>query len=64
MSSKDKDKYYDPAERAREKAASREADERALASGEKTREQLRKENGSFAFPRAIIRFDLLRGKRY
>jgi hypothetical protein len=32
-------------ERAKEKQASRDADEQALASGEKTREQLRQENG-------------------
>jgi hypothetical protein len=42
-------------ERGREKAASREIDARALASGEKSREQLRVENGAFAFPRARIR---------
>lgn len=34
----------DPVERAREKQASREADARALASGQKTREQLWSEN--------------------
>ena len=37
------------AERAREKQISREEDARALASGEKSREQLRRENGHFAF---------------
>ena len=36
---------FDPKERAREKQRSREDDARALASGEKTREQLREENG-------------------
>ena len=36
---------FAPKERAREKQRSREDDARALASGEKTREQLRKENG-------------------
>ena len=35
----------EPKERAREKQSSREDDARALASGEKTREQLREENG-------------------
>ncbi len=40
---------YDPAERAKEKQASRDRDEAALASGEKTREQLRRENGHFSF---------------
>lgn len=47
---------FNPAQRAREKQASRDADARALASGEKTVEQLRAENASFAFPRARIRF--------
>jgi len=36
---------FDPEERAREKQRSRDEDARALASGEKTREPLRKENG-------------------
>jgi len=40
---------FDPKERAREKQRSREEDARALASGEKSREQLRRENGHFAF---------------
>lgn len=53
---------YSPAERAREKAASREEDVRALASGEKSREQLSAENGAFAFPRDRIRLDLSRVK--
>jgi hypothetical protein len=39
---------YDPAERAAAKQASRDADEQALESGEKTREQLRRENGHFS----------------
>jgi hypothetical protein len=39
----------DPQERAREKQRSRDADARALASGEKTRDELRRENGHFAF---------------
>ena len=53
---------YNPAERAREKAASREADERALASGAKSRQQLSRENGAFAFPPERIRLDLSRAK--
>lgn len=53
---------YSPAERAREKAVSREADARALASGEKSREQLRVENGAFAFPPERIRLDFSRAK--
>ncbi len=44
----------DVAERAREKQRSRDEDARALASGEKTREQLRRENGVFAFPHVRI----------
>ncbi|HVK83605.1 MAG TPA: hypothetical protein VM513_05830 [Kofleriaceae bacterium] len=47
----------DPAARAREKAASREEDARALASGEKSRKQLQAENACFAFPRDRIRID-------
>ena len=35
---------YDPAERAREKQASRDQDEADLASGRKTEELLRREN--------------------
>lgn len=46
---------FDPAERAREKQASRDEDARALASGEKTVEQLRRENSAFAFPRDRVR---------
>lgn len=38
---------FDPKDRVREKQASREEDERALASGEKTREDLKRENGIF-----------------
>jgi len=44
-------------DRALEKQRSREADERALASGEKSAEQLQKENGAFSFPKARIIFD-------
>ncbi|MDB5216737.1 MAG: hypothetical protein JWO86_4664 [Myxococcaceae bacterium] len=36
-------------ERVREKQRSREDDARALASGEKSREELQHENGHFAF---------------
>lgn len=46
---------FDPAERAREKQASRDEDARALASGEVSREQLKHENGAFAFPRERLR---------
>lgn len=52
----------DVAERAREKAASREVDARALASGEKSREQLRAENSAFGFPRERVRVDFARVK--
>jgi len=46
----------DDAKRAREKQISRDDDARALASGEKSREQLRRENGHFAF--ASVRMSL------
>lgn len=36
--------FYDPSERAREKQASRDDDDHAVACGEKSREQLWKEN--------------------
>ena len=39
---------YDPAERAREKQASRDEDARRLAAGEVTREELARENSPFA----------------
>ena len=39
---------FDPAERRREKEISRESDERALASGEKSPRDLQRENGHFA----------------
>jgi len=52
----------DVAERACEKAASREMDARALASGQKSREQLRVENGAFGFPRERVRVDFARVK--
>jgi hypothetical protein len=45
---------FDPKERAREKQRSRDEDARALASGEKSREQLRRENGHFVFPNVRI----------
>jgi len=48
--------FFDPNERAREKAASRQDDARAIAAGEKSVEQVRRENASFAFPNARLRF--------
>ncbi len=39
--------FYDPEGRAREKQRSRDDDARALANGEKTSEQLRRENSLF-----------------
>lgn len=48
---------FDPRERAREKQASRDSDARDLASGAKSREQLRRENGVFALPDAQIVWD-------
>jgi len=44
----------DPEERAREKQRSREDDARALASGEKSPEELQRENGHFVFPKVRV----------
>lgn len=41
--------------RAEEKAASRARDAADLASGRKTRADLARENGAFAFPRELVR---------
>jgi hypothetical protein len=41
----------------RAKQESRDADEDALASGKKGREELRRENGLFVFPRATINYE-------
>lgn len=49
-------KYFKPVERAAEKATSRAEDARAIAAGEKTVEQVRRENASFAFPGVQLRF--------
>lgn len=49
--------HLNVAERIREKAASREVDARALASGEKSRQELRAENSAFGFPRGRVRVD-------
>lgn len=46
--------HLDPAERAREKQRSREDDAHALASGAKSRAQLRRENGVFVFPKVRV----------
>ncbi|HEX2568427.1 MAG TPA: hypothetical protein VH877_02635 [Polyangia bacterium] len=46
--------FYNPKKRAEEKQRSRERDERALASGEKSAEQLRRENGRIALLRVRI----------
>ncbi|CAN5917668.1 hypothetical protein BH11MYX2_BH11MYX2_04530 [soil metagenome] len=45
------------AERLREKAASREADAHAVASGQKSYVDLEKENAAFAFPPGRVRID-------
>lgn len=47
---------FDPSDRAREKQHSREADARAIASGEKSVEQVRRENGIFVFQRVHVDF--------
>ncbi len=51
-------KVFNAAERSREKASSRIGDERAIATGEKSPEQVRRENASFAFADARIRFPI------
>jgi hypothetical protein len=51
------DKVFDPRARAEEKQHSREDDRLALERGEKTLEELRRENGSFAFPHVRIDLD-------
>jgi hypothetical protein len=51
MSSKDS---VDPKARAREKQLSREADARALASGEKSPAELSRENAHFVFKKVRI----------
>jgi hypothetical protein len=45
--------YYDPAERQREKDRAREQDDRALRSGEVSRDELRLRNG-FLAPLQIV----------
>ena len=47
-------KFYDPAERGREKEASRAEDTRAHESGEKSAEQLLRENMALAFGEVMI----------
>jgi hypothetical protein len=47
----------DPAARAREKAASRAEDARALAAREKSHQDLEIENAAFAFPPERVRID-------
>lgn len=51
-----KPKLFDPSARAREKAASRHEDARAIAGGEKSVEQVRRENVAFAFKNVKLRF--------
>jgi len=47
-------------DRPAEKLLARHRDEEALARGEKSAEELRRENGHFGFPpdRVVIRYDL------
>jgi hypothetical protein len=52
-----KKQVLDTTARAKEKQLSREADERAIASGEKSQNQIRRENGFFAFPKVRIHID-------
>jgi hypothetical protein len=47
---------YMPKRRIEEKQRSRKADERAVASGARSAEQLRRDNGRFAFPHVRVNF--------
>lgn len=49
-------KVFSPDELAREKSDLRAQDGRAIAAGEKSAEQVKRENASFAFPNARLRF--------
>lgn len=49
-------RFYNPTDRAREKQTARELDERQIASGEKTAEQVHRENAVFAFLPLSVRF--------
>jgi hypothetical protein len=57
------DDYFDPKARAAEKQASRDADEAALASGAKSRDDLRRENGGFALLRVRPDFAAAHARR-
>lgn len=48
---------FDPIVRAAEKQRSRDEDDLALRDGRKTREELRQENGLFAFANVLVDFD-------
>ncbi|HZS41506.1 MAG TPA: hypothetical protein VFF06_31970 [Polyangia bacterium] len=54
------DDFQNIGDRPAQKARARQRDEHALARGEKSAEQLRRENGHFGFPpdRVLIRYDL------
>jgi hypothetical protein len=56
------DDHFDPAELFEEKRRSREEDRRALASGEKSLDQLREENEVFARALADARINLAASK--
>ena len=47
---------YDPAERAREKQASREQNEQEVLSGQKSREQIHRENAHFSTLKIRVNF--------
>ena len=51
------EKVFDPIARAAEKQRSREEDDLAVLRGDKTREELRQENGLFAFTNVFIDLD-------
>lgn len=59
MQQRNRASSFDPAERAREKQASREADQQALARGEISRAELSRANGFLdARDGAVPRWDL------
>jgi hypothetical protein len=50
------DRFYDPADRAREKQAARDQDEQRIASGERSSAEVQQQNALFAFPGARVKF--------
>nr|MBK7068065.1 hypothetical protein [Deltaproteobacteria bacterium] len=57
------DDHFDPKARAAEKQASRDEDDAALASGAKSRDELRREYGAFAQLRVRPDFEASHARR-